>query len=246
VFVQQLSKIGVGLQWTERPALLPARDQILIQVSACGVCRTDLHIADGELRPRRLPIVPGHEIVGTIVAHGADAHRWALGTRVGVPWLAGSCGRCDYCRSGTENLCADARFTGFDADGGFAEMVLADPAYCVEVPALYNDIEAAPLLCAGIIGYRALHMAGDPRALGLYGFGAAAHILCQVAANQGREVYAFTRPGDRGAQQLALDCGARWAGDSTAAAPLSSCNWPQGQKLQPGPNSGHCDRLTRR
>jgi propanol-preferring alcohol dehydrogenase len=197
----------------------PGKGEVLIKVSACGVCRTDLHIADGELEGGRLPIVPGHEIVGTVVGKGEGAERFAQGERVGVPWLGWSCGRCDYCRSGRENLCGEARFTGFHRDGGYAEYALADERFCFALPAGYGDAEAAPLLCAGLIGYRALAMAGDARRIGIYGFGAAAHIVAQVAAYQRRELYAFTRPGDAAAQDFARKLGCRWAGDSTAPAP---------------------------
>jgi propanol-preferring alcohol dehydrogenase len=197
----------------------PGPGEVLLKVSACGVCRTDLHIADGELEGGRLPIVPGHEIVGTVVARGEGAERFAEGERVGVPWLGGSCGRCEHCRAGRENLCDRARFTGFHRDGGYAEYALADQRFCFALPAEYGDVEAAPLLCAGLIGYRALAMAGDARRVGIYGFGAAAHIVAQVAAFQGRELYAFTRPGDADAQGFARRLGCRWAGDSTAPAP---------------------------
>ena len=197
----------------------PGAGEILIKVSACGVCRTDLHIVDGELQGGRLPIVPGHEIVGTVAARGARAERFSEGERVGVPWLGWACGRCEHCRAGRENLCEEARFTGFDRDGGYAEYALADERFCFALPPSFGDAEAAPLLCAGLIGYRALAMAGDARRIGIYGFGAAAHIVAQVAAFQGRELYAFTRPGDSAAQAFARKLGCRWAGDSTAPAP---------------------------
>ncbi len=197
----------------------PGPGEILIKVSACGVCRTDLHIVDGELQGGRLPIVPGHEIVGTVAARGARAQRFSEGERVGVPWLGWTCGRCEYCRAGRENLCGEARFTGFHIDGGYAEYALADERFCFALPASFGDAEAAPLLCAGLIGYRALAMAGEARRIGIYGFGAAAHIVAQVAVFQGRELYAFTRPGDSAAQAFARKLGCRWAGDSTAPAP---------------------------
>ncbi|HVC10069.1 MAG TPA: zinc-dependent alcohol dehydrogenase family protein [Burkholderiales bacterium] len=197
----------------------PGRGQLLIKVRACGVCRTDLHIVDGELAGGKLPLTPGHEIVGTVLGCGAGAGRYRAGERVGVPWLGHTCGECRYCRAGQENLCERARFTGFDLDGGYAEYALADERYCFPIPPQYADAEAAPLLCAGLIGYRSLAMAGDARRLGLYGFGAAAHILAQVARGQGREVYAFTRPGDAAGQAFALRLGACWAGDSTQAPP---------------------------
>lgn len=197
----------------------PGPGEILLKVSACGVCRTDLHIVDGELEGGRLPVVPGHEIVGTVAARGAGAERFSEGERVGVPWLGWTCGNCEHCRAGRENLCDAARFTGFHRDGGYAEYALADERFCFALPASFGDAEAAPLLCAGLIGYRALAMAGDARRVGIYGFGAAAHIVAQVAAFQGRELYAFTRPGDATAQDFARRLGCRWAGDSTAPAP---------------------------
>jgi len=206
-----------------RPAVRAPRDpgpeEVLIAVAACGVCRTDLHIVDGELDRPHLPLVPGHEIVGRVVATGARAGRFGIGDRVGVPWLGWTCGACDYCLSGRENLCARARFTGYDIDGGYAGHTIADQRYCFAIPDSYSDIEAAPLLCAGLIGYRTLRMAGDARRIGIYGFGAAAHIVAQVARHQGREVYAFTRPGDAAAQSFARDLGAAWVGDSGAAPP---------------------------
>jgi alcohol dehydrogenase, propanol-preferring len=193
--------------------------QVLIQVRACGVCRTDLHVVDGELTDPKLPIVPGHEIVGTVIEKGKGVDRFALGDRVGVPWLGYTCGVCSFCCSGRENLCAQARFTGYQIDGGYAEYTLADQRYVFAIPEPYSDAQAAPLLCAGLIGYRSLVMAGDARRLGIYGFGAAAHIIAQVARSQGREIYAFTRPGDRASQQFARDLGAIWAGDSSALPP---------------------------
>jgi propanol-preferring alcohol dehydrogenase len=208
-----------ALELDEIAAPKPGPGEVLLKVSACGVCRTDLHIADGELEGGKLPIVPGHEIVGEIVARGEGAKRFAEGGRVGVPWLGGSCGRCEHCRSGRENLCDLARFTGFHRDGGYAEYAIADERFCFALPAGYGDAEAAPLLCAGLIGYRALAMAGDARRIGIYGFGAAAHIVAQVAVFQGRELYAFTRPGDSTAQVFARRLGCRWAGDSTGPAP---------------------------
>ena len=208
-----------GLEPDELPAPAPGRGEILLKVSACGVCRTDLHIVDGELEGGRLPLVPGHEIVGTVIERGRGAERFSEGERVGVPWLGWSCGKCEHCRAGRENLCDDARFTGFHRDGGYAEYALADERFCFALPAAYGDAEAAPLLCAGLIGYRALAMAGDARRIGIYGFGAAAHIVAQVAIFQGRKLYAFTRPGDSAAQDFARKLGCGWAGDSTAPAP---------------------------
>ena len=208
-----------ALELDELAAPEPGPGEILLKVSACGVCRTDLHIVDGELEGGRLPIVPGHEIVGTVAARGKGAERFSEGERVGVPWLGWSCGRCEHCRAGRENLCDAARFTGFHRDGGYAEYALADERFCFALPSAFGDAEAAPLLCAGLIGYRALAMAGEARRIGIYGFGAAAHIVAQVAAFQGRELYAFTRPGDSAAQDFARKLGCRWAGDSTAPAP---------------------------
>jgi propanol-preferring alcohol dehydrogenase len=197
----------------------PGPRELLLRVCACGVCRTDLHIADGEIAGARLPVIPGHEIVGRVVAAGAGAARYRVGDRVGVPWLGRTCGACRYCRSGRENLCDGARFTGLHLDGGYAEYALADEAYCLPIPAAYGDEESAPLLCAGLIGYRTLAMAGDAQTIGIYGFGAAAHLVAQVARHQGRRVFAFTRPGDAQAQAFALQCGAHWAGGSGEAAP---------------------------
>ncbi|HEX6002483.1 MAG TPA: zinc-dependent alcohol dehydrogenase family protein [Burkholderiales bacterium] len=193
--------------------------QVLIRVRACGVCRTDLHVVDGELQDPKLPLIPGHEIVGEVVACGAGVERFRVGDRVGVPWLGYTCGICRYCTSGRENLCERARFTGYHIDGGYAEYTCADARYCFAIPAQYDDVAAAPLLCAGLIGYRALVMAGDAERLGLYGFGAAAHIIAQVARHQGRRVYAFTRPGDGAAHDFARALGAVWAGDSGAMPP---------------------------
>jgi propanol-preferring alcohol dehydrogenase len=208
-----------ALRLAELPLPEPAAEQVLIKVHACGVCRTDLHVVDGDLAGGRLPIVPGHEIVGVVAEIGAAVKRFRIGDRVGVPWLGYTCGTCSYCASGRENLCDNARFTGYHLDGGYAEYTLADQRYCFALPAEYDDISAAPLLCAGLIGYRSLVMAGDAKRLGIYGFGAAAHIVAQVARHQEREVYAFTRPGDVEAQKFACGLGAVWAGDSTAMPP---------------------------
>jgi len=197
----------------------PLPGEVLVRVAACGVCRTDLHICDGELPSVRSPLVPGHEIVGRVEALGAGVDGFAAGDRVGVPWLGWTCGRCRYCARGRENLCDAARFTGYTRDGGYAEYAVADARYCLPLPAGYGDAEAAPLLCAGLIGHRSLVAAGDARRVGIYGFGAAAHIVCQVAVWQGREVFAFTRPGDSSAQVFARELGATWAGDSTVAPP---------------------------
>ena len=198
---------------------VPGPRQLLLEVHACGVCRTDLHVIDGELPHPKLPLVPGHEIVGEVIARGREAERFREGERVGVPWLGGTCGRCEFCRSGRENLCDEARFTGYDLDGGYAEYALADERFCFTIPERYADQEAAPLLCAGLIGYRSLAMAGDAPRLGIYGFGAAAHIVAQIAKHEGRRVFAFTRPGDATARQFACRHGADWAGDSGTAPP---------------------------
>jgi alcohol dehydrogenase, propanol-preferring len=204
---------------TELPAPRPGPQQLLISVRACAVCRTDLHVVDGELADAKLPLVLGHEIVGIVVEKGRAADRFAVGDRVGVPWLGWTCGVCDYCRGGQENLCDRARFTGYQIDGGYAELTVADERYCFAIDRRYGDVEAAPLMCAGLIGYRTLRMAGDARRLGIYGFGAAAHIVAQVARHQGRRIFAFTRPGDVAAQNFARSLGAEWAGDSTALPP---------------------------
>ncbi|HWA81032.1 MAG TPA: zinc-dependent alcohol dehydrogenase family protein [Acetobacteraceae bacterium] len=197
----------------------PGPGQLLIRVHACGVCRTDLHVFEGDLAHPKLPLVPGHEIVGHVAALGAGVERFPLGARVGVPWLGYTCGTCPWCRAGQENLCPNARFTGYQIDGGYAECCVADARYCFPLPEGYSDQEAAPLLCAGLIGYRALRMAGPGKRLGLYGFGAAAHIIAQVAAWQGRTVFAFTKPGDQAGQDFARSLGAAWAGGSDEAPP---------------------------
>ena len=207
------------LRRAELPRPQPGFDEILLKVHACGVCRTDLHVMDGDLRQPKLPLVLGHEIVGTVLEKGANVERFALGQRVGVPWLGRTCGHCGYCASGRENLCDDAQFTGYTLDGGYAEYALADARYCFALPDAYTDAQAAPLLCAGLIGYRALVAAGDAKRIGIYGFGAAAHIIAQLACWQGREIFAFTRPGDADGQRFARELGAAWAGDSTAAPP---------------------------
>ena len=206
-----------------RPALLPdprpGPGELCVRVHACGTRRTDLHIVDGELDAAKLPLVPGHEIVGVVEAVGEGVEGFAIGARVGIPWLAWTCGRCRYCLRDLENLCEAARFTGYTRDGGYAEQVLADARYCVALPDGMDDVSVAPLLCAGLIGYRCLRAAGDPARLGLYGFGAAAHIVAQVAAFEGRRVFAFTRPGDLDGARFALACGAEWAGGSDEAPP---------------------------
>jgi propanol-preferring alcohol dehydrogenase len=210
---------GRPLQLDELARPSPEPGQVLVKVSACGVCRTDLHVVESELVDPKLPIVPGHEIVGRIAALGRSVERFAVGQRVGVPWLGFTCGSCSYCRDGRENLCAEAQFTGYQIDGGYAEFAIADERYCFPIPETESDAQWAPRLCAGLIGYRALRMAGDARRLGIYGFGAAGHIVAQVARWQGRSVYAFTRSGDAPAQSLARSLGAEWAGDSDQVPP---------------------------
>lgn len=214
-----LHRPGELLRADDVPRPKPGAGELLIRVHACGVCRTDLHVVDGDLTQGKMPIVPGHEIVGEVVARGEGAKRFAIGERVGVPWLGSTCGRCSYCTSGRENLCDAARFTGYHIDGGYAEYTVADERYCFAIPKEYDDVAAAPLLCAGLIGYRSLVAAGDAKRLGIYGFGAAAHIVAQVARYQGRELYGFTRPGDTAAQAFARELGCIWAGDSTAMPP---------------------------
>jgi len=207
------------LRAVELPDPVPGPGQVLIAVHACGVCRTDLHIADGELSEPKLPLVPGHQIVGSVVGAGEGAGRFGLGERVGVPWLGWACGECPYCLSARENLCDRARFTGYDLDGGYAELAVADERFCLPIPAGFADAAAAPLLCAGLIGYRALRLVGEAERLGLYGFGASAHIVSQVAVDQGRRVFAFTREGDAETQEFARRLGAVWAGSSDEAPP---------------------------
>jgi len=214
-----LERIGEPLRQAELPDPEPAPGQVLLRVAACGVCRTDLHLVDGELSEPELPLVPGHQIVGAVEAAGEGAERFELGARVGVPWLGWACGSCAYCRSGRENLCERARFTGYQLDGGYAELAVADERFCFPIPDSYSDLDAAPLLCAGLIGYRALRLCGPGQRVGLYGFGASAHLVCQVAVHQGRRVFAFTRPGDEEAQALARGLGAEWAGPSGEAPP---------------------------
>jgi propanol-preferring alcohol dehydrogenase len=214
-----LERAREPLRSAELPDPEPAGDQVLISVNACGVCRTDLHIADGELERAKLPLVPGQQVVGTGVEAGEEAERFAAGQRVGVPWLGWTWGECRYCLSGRENLCDRARFTGYDVDGGYAELAVADERFCFPIPEGYPDEQAAPLLCAGLIGYRALRLLGDAERIGFYGFGASAHILCQVAAHQGRRVFAFTRAGDAEGQAFARELGAEWAGSSDEAPP---------------------------
>ncbi len=207
------------LRLAELPDPEPAPGQVLLSVAACGVCRTDLHIVDGELSEPKLPLVLGHQIVGTVIGVGDGAERFELGERVGVPWLGWTCGECRYCTSGRENLCDRARFTGYDLDGGYAELAVADERFCFPLLSGLADEQAAPLLCAGLIGYRALRLVGDAERIGFYGFGASAHILCQVAVYQGRRVFVFTREGDDEGQAFARDLGAEWAGASGQAPP---------------------------
>ncbi|WP_088536785.1 zinc-dependent alcohol dehydrogenase family protein [Geobacter sp. DSM 9736] len=214
-----LERAGEPLRLMELPVPQPREGEILIRVHACGLCRTDLHIVDGELTEPKLPLVPGHQIVGRIAAVGSNAGAFGPGMRVGVPWLGSTCSECSYCRSGRENLCERARFTGYQFDGGFADYAVADHRFCFPIPEGYPDLQAAPLLCAGLIGYRSLCMAGDAGVIGLYGFGAAAHIVAQVARFQGRRIFAFSRPGDLEARRFALEMGAEWAGDADALPP---------------------------
>ena len=215
----QCNAPGRPLRLVTRPIPQPAADEVLLEVSACGICRTDLHVIDGDI-PALYPVVPGHEIVGRVISAGAAVTGLSLGQRVGVPWLGHSCGICPYCRTGRENLCDHPAFTGCTRDGGFATHVLADARFCFSIPDRFSDVEAAPLLCAGLIGWRALRLAGEGKAIGLYGFGAAAHILAQVAVWQGREVYAFTKEGDIAGQAFARSLGCIWAGPSDVVPPV--------------------------
>jgi propanol-preferring alcohol dehydrogenase len=219
-----LTKTGEPLKARDIPTPKPQPGEILIAVSACAVCRTDLHIVDGDLRAPKLPLVPGHEIVGRVDGLGEGVEGFKSGDRVGVPWLGWTCGKCRYCRAGRENLCESAKFTGFTIDGGFAEYSVADSRYCFPIPDAYTDEDAAPLMCAGLIGHRSYRAAGEGRRLGLYGFGAAAHIIAQVAVHEGRDVYAFTKPGDGKGQAFARSLGAAWAGgaDEKPPAPLDA------------------------
>jgi len=210
---------GRPLRLAEVPEPVPGPGELLLRVRACAVCRTDLHVLDGDLPHPKLPLVLGHEIVGVFEGQGPGASRFAPGDRVGVPWLGSTCGRCRFCAEGSENLCDAARFTGYHRDGGFAERTVADERFCFPVPDAFPDVEAAPLLCAGLIGHRTLRMAGDPRTVGIWGFGAAAHLVAQVARFEGREVYAFTRPGDAASQEFARSLGACWAGGSDELPP---------------------------
>ncbi|MGL4961358.1 MAG: zinc-dependent alcohol dehydrogenase family protein [Inquilinus sp.] len=214
-----LMEPGTQLEPSDLPHPVPSPKEIVIRVSACGVCRTDLHLVDGELPSPKSRLVPGHEIVGRVIATGSEATRFKTGDRVGVPWLGWACGSCEFCRRSQENLCETARFTGYQLDGGYAEFAKADERFCVPIPARYGDVEAAPLLCAGLIGYRALRLAGDGPRLGLYGFGASAHIVIQIARHRGQEVSVFTAPGDVEAQAFARRLGAAWVGGSNTMPP---------------------------
>ena len=216
-----MHKPGAALRLEQLDIPTPSAGQVLIRVTACGICRTDLHVVDGELTEPALPLVPGHQIVGQITQVGADVSHLRPGQRVGVPWLGGSCGQCWFCRHERENLCDAARYTGYQINGGFAEYAVADAAYCFELPGNYDDQQAAPLLCAGLIGYRAYRLVEQGSSIGLYGFGAAAHILIQLAVSRGQSVYAFTREGDAEAQDFARSLGATWAGSSLQAAPVA-------------------------
>jgi alcohol dehydrogenase, propanol-preferring len=213
-------KAGQPLRSAELPSPQAGAGQVLIRVRACAVCRTDLHIADGELKQPKRPVIPGHEIIGIAEKIGSGVNRFKLGERVGVPWLGWTCDACEFCRSGRENLCDQARFTGYTLDGGYAEYAVADQRFCFAIPESYGDTEAAPLMCAGLIGYRSLVKAGEGKRLGIYGFGAAAHIVTQVAQYQHREIYAFSRPGDEAAKKFALGVGAVWAGSSSELPPV--------------------------
>ncbi len=215
-----LERPGQPLQLRRLPVPEPGPGQLRVRVRACGVCRTDLHVVDGDLPEPKLPVIPGHEVVGVVDAVGEGVEGFQPGQRVGIPWLGHTCGRCRYCRMGRENLCDHPGFTGYTLDGGYADYAVADARYCFPLPDNYDDLHAAPLLCAGLIGYRSYALAGEAQRLGLYGFGAAAHIIAQVAVQQGREVYAFTRPGDTEAQDFARRLGAVWAGDSTTLPPV--------------------------
>jgi alcohol dehydrogenase, propanol-preferring len=214
-----LESPGKPLRKADLPRPNPGHSQLLIRVLACAVCRTDLHVIDGELTKPKLPLIPGHEIVGTVAALGNGVDRFKIGDRVGIPWLGWTCGQCAYCKNGQENLCDQAKFTGYTLDGGYAEYTVADQHFCFSIPDSYSDAEAAPLLCAGLIGYRSLVKAGNGKRIGIYGFGAAAHIIAQVAKFQGRRIYAFTRPGDEEAKKFAIGLGAVWAGGSNEMPP---------------------------
>jgi alcohol dehydrogenase, propanol-preferring len=212
-------KPGQPLKLMDVPIPTPGSGQVLIKINACGICRTDLHVVDGELAEPKLPLIPGHQIVGTVFETGENVIGARVGDRVGVPWLGGSCGKCNFCITGRENLCSEAKYTGYQIDGGFAEFTVADERFIFPIPERYPDIQSAPLLCAGLIGYRAYRFTGDAKKLGLYGFGAAAHLIAQVAIHQGREIFAFTRNGDTAAQDFAKKLGAVWIGGSFDTPP---------------------------
>jgi propanol-preferring alcohol dehydrogenase len=216
-----LSQVRTPLKETSLPDPTPGPSEILVRVAACAVCRTDLHVVDGELPQPKLPLIPGHEVVGRVLRLGSAATRFSVGDRIGIPWLGRTCGVCEYCKRGMENLCDAPQFTGYTRDGGYAELATADERFCVRIPDNYSDLEAAPLLCAGLIGFRSLLKAGDARRLGIYGFGAAAHLVTQVAVHEGRDVYAFTRRGDTTAQSFARSVGACWAGASEDLPPTT-------------------------
>lgn len=220
VLAMLLEQLGKPLAWREVPDPQPGPQQVLLEVHACGVCRTDLHVCDGELTQPKLPLVPGHEIVGVVMGMGTVVETLHVGDRVGVPWLGSTCGRCAYCMQGRENRCDHARFTGYQLDGGYADLAVADARFCFHIPDSFSDVAAAPLLCAGLNGHRSLKMAGDGMRLGIFGFGAAAHLVMQTARFQGRRIFAFTRPGDAQAQEFARSLGAEWAGDSTSPSPV--------------------------
>ena len=215
-----LEVVGQPLKFLERTTPHPKAGEVLLEVTACAVCRTDLHVVDGDLPHPKLPLIPGHEIVGRVLAVGDSKVRFKVGDRVGVPWLGHTCGTCGYCLSGHENLCDEPSFTGYLKDGGYATHAVADAAYCFQIPNIYDDVHAAPLLCAGLIGYRCLKAAGDAKTLAIYGFGAAAHLVAQIARHEGRRVFAFTRPKDLEAQKFALSLGCEWVGGSDETAPL--------------------------
>jgi propanol-preferring alcohol dehydrogenase len=219
MYAMVLHAPGEPLIWEHRPTPNPGPGQVLVRVRACAVCRTDLHLVDGELPHPRLPVIPGHEIVGEVAAVGEGVQSWGIGDRVGVPWLGETCGQCRYCLNGHENLCDEAQFTGYQLDGGYAEFTIAAASACLPIPDVYTDVEAAPLLCAGLIGYRSFKMTEEAQHIGVYGFGAAAHIITQVAVYRRKKIYAFTRPHDVAAQTFALRLGACWAGDATQTPP---------------------------
>lgn len=219
MYAMMLDEPGQALNMRCLPCPQPGPDQLLVKIAACAVCRTDLHVVDGELPKPKLPIIPGHEIVGRVVSCGTNIRNFSIGERIGIPWLGWTCGQCRYCRSGHENLCESAKFTGYQINGGYAEYTVADARYCFRIPDNYSDVEAAPLLCAGLIGYRALKMAGDAERIGIYGFGAAAHIVAQLLRYQGKKLFAFTRAGDTAAQDFAGRMGAMWVGGSDTIPP---------------------------